>query len=50
LSYYGILPEIIGKWYSHKPIESSDGIVPVPTIPSTTTNDNDEEDMKNIAL
>lgn len=28
---YGILPEIIGKWYSRQPVADADGLVQIPT-------------------
>ena len=44
---YGILPEIVGKWYTQVRVADSTGIVPIPT------NDNegidpDEEDYKKL--
>ena len=36
---YGILPEIIGKWYSQQPVADVDGLVQIPTM-SEETQDN----------
>ena len=36
---YGILPEIIGKWYTHVPVANEDGTVPFPE-----NCDSDDED------
>ena len=36
---YGVLPEIIGKYYTRKPVADSSGIVPV-TTPSTEPSTN----------
>jgi len=27
---YGILPEVIGKWYTRKPVADVDGVVSIP--------------------
>ena len=42
---YGILPEIIGKWYSRKPIADAEGIVPI--IQDKHAGD-DEEDYEKL--
>ena len=36
---YGILPEIIGKWYTRKPVADSSGIVTTPTVGSAQANE-----------
>ena len=36
-SVYGILPAIVRKWYTRKPVASSDGTVPLPTSTTTPT-------------
>ena len=33
---YGVLPEIIGKWYSRGPVADPSGVV---TLPSTSATD-----------
>ena len=38
---YGILPEIVGKWYSRKPVANADGVVPLPEA-ETRPGDNNE--------
>ena len=43
---YGVLPEIIGKWYSRKPIANDDGIVVHPA----DSRSSDESDEKNIVF
>ena len=43
---YGILAEIVGKWYSRKPIADSEGIVPV--IPDEPDDAEDEEDYEKL--
>ena len=39
---YGVLPEVIGKFYTRKPVANCEGIVPVP-ISSNTPGKGDEE-------
>lgn len=42
---YGILPEIIGKWYSRKPVADGEGLVQEPSANGEeTTNDVNEDD------
>ena len=36
---YGILPEIVGKWYTRIPVADADHIVPLPTANSVTDDD-----------
>ena len=36
---YGVLPEIVGKWYTRKPVASTAGRVPLPTSTATPTSD-----------
>lgn len=47
---YGVLPEIIGKFYTRKPVANSEGIVPVPvTISAAETSqeiDSDDDPAK----
>ena len=42
---YGVLPEIIGKWYSRKPIADSDGVVPVVLNRDGVDDDEDYEKL-----
>lgn len=45
---YGVLPELIGKFYTRKPIMNSEGVVPVPIssdTPGTSEQADDEEDI-----
>ena len=44
---YGVLPEIIGKWYSRKPIAGNDGIVVYPAD-SGSSDESDEEDYEKL--
>ena len=37
---YGVLPEIIGKWYTRKPVADCNGVVPLPS-PSTAAKNPD---------
>ena len=39
---YGMLPEIIGKWYTRKPVSNLENIVHIPT--SSMTQNGSEED------
>jgi len=41
---YGMLPEIIGKWYTRKSVSDLDNIVHIPTSSTTTQNGNEEEE------
>ena len=41
---YGVLPEIVGKWYTRGPVADLSGAVPLPTTSSTDTTDLTEED------
>ncbi len=47
---YGILPEIIGKFYTRKPVANSEGIVPTPVpisaAESSETIDDDDDPAK----
>ena len=48
---YGILPEIIGKWYTRKSIADSDGIVQIPTTTDSSSAEqgtNGDEDMSKL--
>ena len=43
---YGIMPEIVGKWYSRKLITNAEGIVPRPaTHASSNTDVQESEDL-----
>ena len=44
---YGVLPEIIGKWYSRKPIAGDDGIVVYP-VDSRSSDESDKEDYEKL--
>ncbi len=39
---YSVLLELIGKWYTRKPIADSSGVVPEPTSTASTSVDKDE--------
>lgn len=48
---YGILPEIIGKWYSRKPVATADGVVHLPKSKAQATvdrNDDDDDDPEKL--
>ena len=40
---YGILPEIVGKWCSRKPVANTDGIVSLPEAVEATMPDKAED-------
>ena len=40
---YGILPEIVGKWYTQKPIANSEGQVLIPLCTSTDSTDEQQD-------
>ena len=40
---YGILPDIVGKWYSRKPVANTDGIVSLPETVEATMPDEAED-------
>ncbi len=42
LFVYGVLLELIGKWYTRKPIADYSGVVPEPTSTASTSVDKDE--------
>ena len=41
---YGILPEIVGKWYNRMPVAEKDGTVPIPAAVDTSDSKNDDND------
>ena len=41
---YGMLPELIGKWYTRKPVADSEGLVHEPSLNREETSDVDEDD------
>ena len=41
---YGMLPEIISKWYTRKPVADSKGLVHEPSLNREETNDDVDED------
>ncbi len=47
---YGVLAEIVGKWYSKKPVADNDGIVPLPDTESSeaSRNEQSEDDAKKL--
>lgn len=47
---YGVLPEIVGKFYSRKPVANADGIVPIPTNEAGTCEQvtDEKEDMSRL--
>ena len=47
---YGILPEIVGKWYSRKPVTEDDGTVllPISTEESETESGKGEDDISSL--
>ena len=44
---YGVLPELLGKWYSRKSIAGDDGIVVHP-VDVASSSDSDEEDYEKL--
>jgi len=40
---YGILPKIVGKWYTRKPVANSEGVVPIPICTSTDSTDEQQD-------
>jgi len=40
---YGILPEIVGKWYTRKPVANSEGVVTIPICTSTDSTDEQQD-------
>ena len=46
---YGIMPEIVGKWYSRKPITNAEGIVPQ-TVTHASSNTDVQESNKTVVL
>ena len=44
---YGILPEIIGKWYTRIPVAEEDGTIPIPAVVDTLDCNNDNNDDNN---
>ena len=49
---YGILPEIVGKWYSQKPITEDDGTVllPISTERSEAESGKGEDDISTLIV
>ena len=45
---YGVLPEIIGKWYTRKHVVDEDGIVRIPTVTEKDSSSSMEEDPENV--
>ena len=43
---YGMLPEIIGKWFTRRPVADSSGIVTTPTVSSAQANEDTEDYSK----
>ena len=41
---YAILPEIVGKWYSRRPLADTDGIVDISDPQQSTTADDEEQE------
>ena len=41
---YGVLPEIVGKWYTRTPVADSQHIVPIAPTPSNITSNDENED------
>ena len=46
---YGILPEIVGKWYTRKPITNSDGVVPILTSTNSTSEQQDTDESEDMS-
>ena len=46
---YGMLPEILGKWYTRRPITNSDNIVQVLPSDHDSTQDDDQEDYTRVS-
>ena len=40
---YGILPELVGKWYTRIPVADEQGIVAIPSQSNIDENDNEED-------
>ena len=45
---YGMLPEIVGKWYTRKPVADSKGIVPHSSTKPTNDGKKEEEDYSRV--
>ena len=41
---YGILPEVVGKWYTRAPVADSQHIVPIAPTSITTSNYHEDDD------
>ena len=46
---YGILPEIVGKWYTRKPVANSEGVVPIPTSTDLTDEQQDSDETEDMS-
>ncbi len=45
---YGVLPELIEKWYTRKSVADSDGVVPGPSTSSTSAVVEDKDDYEKL--
>ena len=47
---YSVLPEIVGKWYTRKPIANSEGVVPIPSSQDADEQqDSDSDDCEDMS-
>ena len=44
---YGVLPEIVGKWYTRGPVADPSGVVSLPTTSASTTMEPGENENDN---
>jgi len=47
---YGILPEVVGKWYAWKPVTDADGVVSIPMTDQPDCQQSQEEEDDSSAL
>ncbi len=45
---YGVLPELVGKWYTRKPVADSEGVVSEPSSSCTSAVVEDQEDYEKL--
>lgn len=44
---YGVLPEIVGKWYTRGPVADPSGVVSLPTTSASTAVESEEDENEN---
>ena len=44
---YGVLPEIVGKWYARGPVADPSGVVSLPTTSASTAVESEEDENEN---